>query len=180
MKRNLRTKHISDKAIWVLVIGMWMMGCTQQPQEVRRLHEQQELDSATIEQLEFNMHMASAADKECSAIVTRDSLTYAMDDFGFWYCKTINLYADSLQQGEQVAVHIQMIETNGKMIADIKDNFTIGSGDLPLVFNRCLKQMSRGEQMRIIAPWYTAYGAEGTTRIKPYTNLIITLSINNE
>ena len=49
-----------------------------------------------------------------------------------------------------------------------------------MAINRSLKQMSRGEQMRIVAPWHTAYGTEGTSIIKPYTNLIITLSVENE
>ena len=54
--------------------------------------------------------------------------------------------------------------------------FTIGSGDLPTAINRSLTQMCMGEQMTIIAPWYTAYGIEGTSLIKPYTNLRIILT----
>lgn len=163
----------------LLAIGL-MIGCTQQPQQVRRLSQRQEPDSAMMAQMAFNMHMAAEADKVCSAWVKNDSATYVMDEFGFWYTKTIRLCADSLQQGEQVQLHLQMAEVDGSLLADIKDVFIVGSGDLPLVINRCLKQMSRGEQMRMIAPWYTAYGAEGTTLIKPYTNLVITLTTINE
>ena len=77
-------------------------------------------------------------------------------------------------------LHLQIAELNGPLLADIEEPFVVGSGDLPVAINRSLKQMSRGEQLRIIAPWYTAYGTEGTRIIKPYTNLIITLTINNE
>ena len=63
---------------------------------------------------------------------------------------------------------------------NIQDYFPVGSGDLPIAINRSLKQMSRGEEMRVIAPWYTAYGAEGTALIKPYSNLIITLTTIEE
>jgi FKBP-type peptidyl-prolyl cis-trans isomerase len=73
-----------------------------------------------------------------------------------------------------------MAELNGRMVADIEDRFTVGSGDLPVAINRSLKQMTKGEQIRIVAPWYTAYGTEGTKLIKPYTNLVITLTINKE
>ena len=170
-------------AIRLLVIGCWLLlqvGCTQQPQPVRRLSEKQEPDSALMAQMTFNMQMASAADKACSEWVENDSATYILDEFGFWYAKTIQLYADSLQAGESVTIHLQMAELNGQTVADIEDRFTVGSGDLPVAINRSLKQMNRGEQMRIVAPWYTAYGTEGTNLIKPYTNLVITLTINNE
>lgn len=167
----------------LLVMGyglLVMVGCTQQPQPVRRLSEKQEVDSALMAQMAFNMQMASAADQACSNWVKNDSAAYALDEFGFWYSKTLNLYADSLQAGDAVGMHLQMAELNGQMLADIEDIFTVGSGDLPVAINRSLKQMGRGEQMRIVAPWYTAYGTEGTQLIKPYTNIVITLTINKE
>lgn len=179
--RNLGYQAIRLLAMGYALLAMGLLvSCTQQPQQVRRLHDQQESDSAMMAQLTFNMQMASAADNACSAWVKNDSNRYALDEFGFWYSKTINLYADSLQQGDAVLLHLQMEELNGPMVADITDYFTVGSGDLPVAINRCLRQMSPGEQMQIVAPWYTAYGIEGTTLIKPYTNLIITLTITNE
>lgn len=179
-------RQLSDTAIRLMTIGGVLLtiglivSCTQQPQPVRRLSEQQEPDSAMMAQMAFNMHMATGADKACSTWVKNDSATYVMDEFGYWYTKTIHLNTDSLQQGEQVQLHLQMATLDGQMLADIKDVFTVGSGDLPLVINRSLKQMSKGEQMRMIAPWYTAYGVEGTKLIKPYTNLVITLTVTKE
>lgn len=155
-----------------------MVGCTQQPQQVRRLSEKQEPDTALLAQLDFNQQMANAADKACKTWVENDSATYTLDEFGFWYSKTITLNTDSLKQGEQVLIHLQMAELNGQALADVEETFTVGAGDLPLAVNRCIKQMGRGEEMRIIAPWYAAYGVEGTKLIKPYTNLIITLTIS--
>lgn len=171
------------KAIRLLVIGygLWaMVGCTQQPQSVRRLSDKQEVDSTLMAQMTFNMQMASAADRECSQWVQQDSAQYAMDEFGFWYTKTKKQYSDHLKEGEKVLIRIQMHEMNGDLLADIEEYLSIGSGDWPLVINRSLKQMSRGEEMRIVAPWYTAYGAEGTTLIKPYSNIIITLTTIEE
>ena len=174
MQRNNNAKiHV----IIILIAAALMIGCQTEPQKVRRMSEKNTPDSAVMAQLKFNMQMASAADNACITLVQADSLQYAADDFGFWYTKTINLYADSLTRGEMVALHLQMMELDGTLLADVKDHFTVGTSDLPLVVNRCLKQMSRGEEMRIIAPWYTAYGAEGTALIKPYTNLIIVLKI---
>ena len=169
------------KKLWAIGYGLLMLaGCTQQPQQVRHLHERQEPDSAMMAQLHFNMQMASEADKMCSAWIQNDTATYALDDFGFWYTQTINSSTSPLQIGEEATIHLQMAELNGQVLADIKEIITIGTSDLPVAINRSLKQLGRGEQMRIVAPWYTAYGTEGTTRIKPYTNLVITLTISNE
>ena len=107
-------------------------------------------------------------------------MTYVLDEFGFWYSKTIKQQTELLQTGEAISIHLLMAELNGLILADIEDVFAVDSGDLPTAINRCLRQMRRGEQMRIVAPWYTAYGIEGTNIIKPYTNLVITLTISNE
>lgn len=164
----------------LLLIGLLLMGCAQQPQKVRHLNQEQTPDSALLAQMEFNMQMADAADRACREWVKNDSIQYTIDNFGFWYAKTVNLYADTLQKGEKVLTHIYICELNGALLADITDYFSIGSGDLPIAINRCLKQMSRGEEMRIVAPWYTAYGTEGTSLIKPYSNLIIKLTTIEE
>jgi len=156
------------------------VGCTQQPQQVRRLSDKQAPDSALMAQMAFNMQMASDADKACSDWVKQDSAAYVLDEFGFWYSKTIKQPTELLQTGEAISIHLLMAELNGQILADIEDVFAVDSGDLPTAINRCLRQMRRGEQMRIVAPWYTAYGIEGTNIIKPYTNLVITLTISNE
>ena len=176
-------RRLGEKAIRLLVIGygLWaMVGCTQQPQAVRRLSDKQEVDSALMAQMTFNMQMADAADRECSQWVKQDSAQYAMDEFGFWYTKTQKRDNDTLQEGEKVLIRIKMHELGGDMLADIEDYVTVGSSDWPLVITRSLKLMSRGEEMRIVAPWYAAYGAEGTTLIKPYSNIIITLTTIEE
>jgi hypothetical protein len=164
----------------VVLMLLALVACRQEPQKVRHISQQEEPDSALMAQMAFNMKMAGVADRACSDWVKQDSLTYAQDDFGFWYSKTIRLHADTLQKGEVVLTHIQVCELNGTLLADIQDYFPVGSSDLPIAINRSLKQMSRGEEMRVIAPWYTAYGAEGTALIKPYSNLIITLTTIEE
>ena len=164
----------------VVLMLLALVACHKEPQKVRHISQQEEPDSALMAQMAFNMKMAGAADRACGDWVKQDSLTYAQDDFGFWYTKTINLYGDTLQKGEMVLTHIQVCELNGTLLADIEDYFSVGSGDLPIAINRSLRQMSRGEEMRVIAPWYTAYGSEGTALIKPYSNLIITLTTIEE
>ena len=161
----------------MLLLSIAFVACQQTPQQVNRRNLQQPIDSALIAQMQFNTRMAEQADKTCLAIVEADTLQYVMDDFGFWYTKTIKAPTDTLQKGQEVNAHICISEINGDLTLDTKIPVVVGAGDLPTAINRALKLMCVGEQMRIISPWYAAYGIEGTNSIKPYSNLIILLTI---
>jgi FKBP-type peptidyl-prolyl cis-trans isomerase len=46
-----------------------------------------------------------------------------------------------------------------------------------MAINKALNNLRQGEQIQLIAPWYTAYGVEGTAIIKPYSNLRIVVKV---
>lgn len=161
----------------ILLGVVLLIGCQKQPQRARHLSEEKEVDSMTMAKLQFNQQMAQAADRLCLEVANADTLQYAIDDFGFWYSKTIITDLDSIHKGDTVELHIQISEIGGKMLSDIKSNFVVRSGELPLAIVRSLKIMRKGEQMHIICPWYTAYGVEGTSIIAPYSNLFIILKV---
>lgn len=161
----------------ILFATTLLVACQPQPQKARHLSQTQELDSVLLKQMEFNTHMAEAADKVCLAWVQADSLKYTMDDLGFWYTKTIKKGNEVVEKGQEVTLHIQIREVNGKLLSDVKHQYVVGNGELPTAIRRILKIMGQGEQMQIVTPWYAAYGVEGTSIIKPYSNLIILLTI---
>lgn len=164
-------------SVVILLWAILLTGCQQQPQRARHLGTKKDVDSVTLAKLQFNQQMVLAADRLCLEIANADTLQYTIDDFGFWYAKTIATDLDSIHKGDSVELHIQISEMDGKMISDTKNQFIVRSGDLPLAIVRSLKTMRRGEQMRIISPWYTAYGVDGTNIIKPYSNLLIILQV---
>ena len=161
----------------LLLVGLLFIACQPQPQKARHLGEEKELDSTMMAQLELNAHLAEAADKDCSAYVQNDSIVYAMDSLGFWYAKTIATNSDTIQRGQELSLHIQVSELRGALISDVKHYHIVGNGELPTAIARSIRMMRVGDQMRIVAPWYTAYGVEGTSVIKPYSNLLIILTI---
>lgn len=164
----------------ILIIGVAFLSysCQRKPQQVRHLGQKQDVDSALIIQLQLNTQLAELADKTCQTAIKTDSThQYTMDNFGFWYTKTIESYEDIIQEGQTIGIHIQISNLDGKLISDATLQTKINAGDLPIAISRSLKMMRLGEQMRIIAPWYTAYGVEGTSIIKPYSNLLITLTV---
>lgn len=167
-------------SVWVVLLAVLaeaLVSCQPTPQRAKHLSASQEVDSTLLAQMQFNMRMSDAADKACQMAIENDSLRYAQDDYGFWYAKIVARDGELLQQGQEVNLHIQLSELDGTLLADTKSCFTVGAGDLPLAITRALKIMNKGEQMRIVAPWYTAYGVEGTKLIEPYTNLLIILTI---
>lgn len=154
-----------------------LVACQPQAQRARHLSKEQEVDSTLLAHMQLNMRLSDAADRACSIAVEADSLPYTLDDYGFWYAKAITQAGEVLTVGQEVTLHIQISDLNSNLIADTKSCFVVGAGDLPLAVTRSLKMMTMGEQMKIIAPWYTAYGVEGTQLIKPYTNLLIIVTI---
>ena len=161
----------------LLLVVACFVGCTNSPQQVRRLNGKTEVDSLELAQLYFNMQMTNAADRQCLDYVKADTNEYTMDIVGFWYYKVLKNPTDTLKKGEIIDLHIQVYELNDSLVADVKESFTVGSNDLPVAVNRSLLMMCRGEQMHVITPWYVAYGVEGTSLISPYTNLKIILTL---
>lgn len=162
----------------LLLLTLLLMGCNKSPQPVRHLGAESQPDSMLMAQLYFNQRMTDEADKQCLEYVKHDTLhTYAQDEFGFWYTLLYQTTQDSLQKGRYVDIHIQIYELNDSLIADVKENLQIGGGELPVAINRALHNLRQGEQIQIIAPWYMAYGVEGTSIIKPYSNLRIVVGL---
>lgn len=155
-----------------------MVACKPAPQKVRHLGEEEPVDSALIKQLEFNKYMVMAADEQCIQYVKSTNLPFTQDDFGFWYYKSIKTQADTLKKGQQVCLHIQVYELNDTLLADVKEVFSIGSGRLPSALNHTLLITCMGEEVQVVAPWYTAYGVEGTSLIRPYSNVRIVMKVD--
>ena len=166
--------------IWVIGLLLLLVGCNKTPQPVRHLGNDTQPDSLLMAQLYFNQRMINEADKQCLEYIKHDTLhTYAQDEFGFWYTILQHTTQDSLQKGQHLDMHIQIFELNDSLVADIKENLQIGSGELPMAINKALNNLRKGEQIQLIAPWYTAYGVEGTSIIKPYSNLRIVLKVGD-
>jgi FKBP-type peptidyl-prolyl cis-trans isomerase len=168
--RNLGRNIIGGRAVLIALVVSVLSACKTDPQPVKHLG-MDDVDAQAMAQMLFNKEMTNAADKECLHYVEKDSLKYALDDFGVWYTKTQQTEGDSLQKGQMVTLQMSVYELNDTLVADMKEQMQVGSNDLPLAIYRSLQMMRAGEQMVVVAPWYAAYGVEGTSLIKPYTNL---------
>lgn len=175
----MKLKIQAHKACYlaILLTAILLSACQPQPQKAKHLSQKNEIDTTLLAQLQFNTRMVEVSDKACMDWVLSDSLTYAMHEMGFWFTKTIKKDGDILTNGQEVNIHMLISELNGELISDTKHSYKIGSSELPNAIRRTIGTMVVGEQAKIVAPWYTAYGVEGTSIIKPYSNLIILLTI---
>jgi hypothetical protein len=167
----------------VLVLLMVLSSCQKTPpQPVRILGEAEEtVDSTMVALVEFNKQMTTAADAQCAEYAKKEGLQYVLAKEGFWFCKTRTTEREFLTKGQVVNIRLQVYELNGQLIADVSETFEIGSASkpLPLAMDKALKMLRQGEQIQIIAPWYTAYGVEGIDEIKGYTNLKIVIGVES-
>ena len=171
---------IAKQGLLSLLLLVLMVSCKPAPQQVRHLSDDRKPDSLMMLQLEFNQRLIEIANQECwNYVKQRDNNTYAQDEFGFWYSKTIKTDGDSLASGQMATLHIQIYELNDSLVADVKERMNVLGSELPLAINRSLSMMRMGEEMQIISPWYTAYGVEGTSLVQGYTNVKIVLKVEN-
>ena len=175
LERNITVAEVRVLLLFMLLL---LVGCKPAPQQVRHLSEDSRIDSLVLLQMEFNEHLMTIADQEClNYIQQQDTMPYALDEFGFWYTRTIATNGDALKTGQMVSMHIQIYELNDSLVADVKERMAVFGSELPLAINRTLGMMNMGEEMHIISPWYVAYGIEGTSLVQGYTNVKIVLKV---
>ena len=174
-KKSLILQRIVLAILLIILSGL--VACQPTAQNRQATKDSPTADSAMIAQMEKNLHMADLADKVCLTKVKESERTYVMDEWGFWYTKTVRQTGDSVQVGQEVAIHMQIKKLNGQLLLDTKQHIKVGEEEQIRAVEKVLQMMRTGEQMQIIAPWYTAYGINGTDIIEPYSNLEIILTI---
>lgn len=168
--------------LYGLVMGL-CMSCGPQmgPQTPanRASTQQVKADSSMMALLEVNKRLAAEAEREVSARVQADTAhEYALCEEGAWLCRTHRTQEGPHPKTSDIwQIHMLVKTMQGELLQDIEGPITIGRGDIPLGIEMAMRQMYSGEDAIIIAPWYAAWGVQGTDNIQPYSNLYIELHI---
>ena len=105
--------------------------------------------------------MAAQADNELLALVDslqkKDSISFAPNENWLVTWKVYSLQGEFLQDAEGV--------------------YTIKHFDMPLAIEEAVDDMAEGETTTLYAPWYSAFGQQGTSNIKPYTNVRLDVTL---
>ena len=155
---------MSGKQISIFVfILVLLCGCGGQgPQRPsQRKGEKPKEDTTQLALMEMTLRMAEAADKAVEQAVQAQEEPFALYEAHAW----IHLFDPG------------RTEEPTKLLEDTKGTYTLGKNELPHAVDQNLREMHPGAKMRMFAPWYTAFGQQGTTHVPPFENVIIDLEI---
>lgn len=121
----------------------------------------------------INSRMVEEANKECALYVGRQSETYTLSDFCFWYCRNTRSGLPNLQKDDHVELFWETYRLDGSLIESAQRQTQVGQRDTFFAIDLLLEELSPGDEVTIVAPYYTAYGRDGNELVPPYTNCII-------
>ena len=129
--------------------------------------------------LELNQQLAASADKLLTQKVQTLSQSYALYDSSVWmYIIDRGDEATATpKEGEEWTVHMRVYNLDGKLLEDTDGTYRILRHELPPGVDVNLLDLHRGAKARMYAPWYAAYGLQGTAHIPPYENVIIDIEL---
>ena len=168
-----------------LLISMFavvvLSGCAgQAPQRPsQRMGEAPQPDSTTLAVMNLNQQLAISADKLLAQYVQSLDEQYALYDAGTWIHVIDRGEEDGLmpKYGEEWTIAMRTYNLEGKLLVDSEKFYVIGKQELPLAIEVNIREFHRGAQVRMIAPWYAAYGLKGTEEVPPYENVIIEIEL---
>lgn len=172
---------MKNKLGFILIIAALLSACGHQaPQRPsQRRGETPKADSASIALMELNYQLAVAADKQLAQLAQAQNEPYALYEAGTWM-RIIDRGEDteiSPLFGESWTVHMRTYDLDGKLLLDSEGYYQLGKQELPLAVEMNIGELHSGGKARLLAPWYAAYGLQGTTHVPPYTNVIIEIEL---
>ena len=83
----------------------------------------------------------------------------------------------SPQKDETWRLHIKTYSLHGQLLLDTEQEYVIGRNELPMCIEMNISEWHRGTKVKIVAPWYAAYGMMGTEDVPAYENVLLEISI---
>ena len=167
-------------ALIVIVCAM-AVGCGQpNPQRPSRRMGQPQVDTMALNLMKFNQRMREEADKTLQAKAQRDpNERYALYQWGAWIhvIEPGNEEAGKPELGKECELHMRIYSLAGKPYHDTEQTAHAGKYELPTAIDANITEWHHGASVKIAAPWYAAYGIQGTAQVPPYENVIIELDI---
>ena len=139
-----------------------------------------ETDSTALALMEMNFLMALDADQLLIDSVRASGLSYVLDQHNVWYCRLVSTEGQQVENGMHVeySAVIRNLET-GALLEEITEETQVGKRVVLRAIDVVLPQMRVGETFRLMAPFYNAYGRDGSDNVPPLTNVTILLTVNN-
>ncbi len=162
--------------IWILLL--LLVGCGRQsPQRPsQRKGERVQTDTAQLALMSLNQQLAESADEQLYRWVQTQTDSYALYEHGTWVT-ILDAGEGDILPGEECSVHMRVCSLTGKPFCDVEQTAHVGKYELPNAIDANITEWHHGASLKLAAPWYAAYGIQGTAQIPPYENVIIELDI---
>ena len=164
----------------IVLLCAAMVGCGQQaPQRPsQRMGQAPKVDSAQIALLALNQQLTQTADEQLYQLAQAQEETYALYENGTWGLILEGGEANAaIREGEECTVHMRVLSLEGQLYSDIEQTVHAGKYELPSAIDANITEWHHGAKIRLLAPWYAAFGIKGTETIPPYENVIIELEL---
>ena len=164
----------------IIIVALLLAGCTgtapQRPSQ--RKSEAPKADSTALALMELNHQLAQAADEQLLRLAQVQQAPYALYERGVWANVIEKGDTDRpVMPGEECELHMTVFSLADKQYMDSDLTAKVGKCELPAAVDENITEWHHGAKVRMLAPWYAAYGIKGTDYIPPYENVIIELNI---
>lgn len=169
------------RGIIVCLTAVLLSGCSHQaPQRPsQRKGEAPQVDSAQLALMQLNKELAEAADQQLMQKVLAEDEPYALYEGNVWVL--ISNKGDtgsaSPKANEEWVVHMRVSSLDGHLLKDSEGTYRIGKCELPPAVDANIQEWYPGAHVKMLAPWYSAFGMHGTEEIPAYENVIIEIDI---
>lgn len=158
------------KQIFILGIILFV-SCTK-PVPQLPANKYKEVDSTEIGMLFINKNLITQEDSLIEKLVINSKEKYTKTKSGIWYHIYNNTNRKKLNKLKTVHIKYISYSLDGEKIDAGEQKFHFTKKEIPVGLEEALNLMNQGESMKIIIPWYLAYGLKGNDKVPPYTSLI--------
>lgn len=162
------------KYSWLILIAGIMMSCggsTPPQQPSHRSGEADNVDSSLIMLMNLNSHMMEEADRQLLLY----SKGFALRESGCW-TRGLKVNDAPFATDERVTLHLSIYSLDGTLLEDITETVKVGQIDRMEALSEIVPELTDGDSITLLVPWYLGYGTTGNEHVAPYTNLQIELT----
>ena len=169
------------KLCYIVVLTCVLVGCGGRGAQIpsQRKGQAPKEDSTALALMELNLQLAKAADDQLTQLATAQQESYALYDAHAWM-HILSRGNEDLPAPEHegtCTLHMRVYTLGGKLLWDTEGTFRLGKNELPMAVEWNMDELHPGGMARMYAPWYTAFGQQGTAHVPPYENVMIEIEL---
>lgn len=168
---------------WVVVLAVAaLMGCSRQQ---RTADDADSEAQSGLAEIYTAQQIAIDAENEVIAYVKADSAGWVQHEFGWWFRYTHksdeHVEYSLLPPADTVphTIHEVVCDLRGTLLVDAIREYEERDAE-PFAYCITMRELTPGDTIEMLLPWFTGYGAKGTEYVPAHTNLRVQLCLHTE